>query len=562
MSLHARLSLYLLAALVVIVAAIQGLQLYTADKSITQYSQSNSQVLTSAEEKQAMNLHRAVQQAVKGSIARGEMEKFTRLVQSQKEVEGLSEFSLFNRNGKVTHSSDPSAIGKSLPESIKKRLTTNTDLISNNTGDAIEYYQPQIASAECLRCHLDWKEGESGGVTYFKFSTAVLAQLQKQGDEAISVINNRTLINCLLAIPAVVIIFGFISWLITGKIFRIIRKTITSVREANDGFRETSQTVADVSNQLACGASEQTESIQKTSASIEEMSIITRQNAESAGHAESIVRDSGNDIKDANMAMADLTESMKEVYAASQETQKIIKTIDEIAFQTNLLALNAAVEAARAGEVGAGFAVVADEVRNLAMRAAEAARQTASMIEGTVNKVKAGSAFVDKASKAFEKVTAGAERLSVLVEEISERSRQQAIGIEEVNTAICEVAKVTDENSANAKETASASEEMNSQLEQMQVFVSEMVNLVSGDGSGLSVETNAHRRQITFEPGNGPGRSRNRDAEGKLPALSSGEEPEDNSEENEPDDPEVLNERWFHRILPFRRTHDSVRARR
>ncbi len=552
MSLHARLSLYLLAALVVIVAAIQGLQLFTANKSITQYSESNSQLLTSVEETQAMNLHRAVQQAVRGSIARGEMEKFTKLVQSQKEVEGLSEFSLFDRKGKATHSSDPAAVGKSLPDSIKSRLGASHQLISNRTDEAIEYYQPQIASAECIRCHIDWKEGESGGVTYFKFSTAVLAKLQKQGEEAISVINNRTLINCLLAIPAVVIIFGIISWLITGKIFKIIKKTITSVQEANDGFRETSHTVSQVSTQLASGATEQTEAIQKTSASIEQMSVITRQNAESAGHAETIVRDSGNDIKDANVAMSDLTTSMKEVHAASQETQKIIKTIDEIAFQTNLLALNAAVEAARAGEVGAGFAVVADEVRNLAMRAAEAAKQTASMIEGTVTKVKAGSAFVDKASDAFEKVTAGSQRLSVLVEEISERSRQQAVGIEEINTSICEMTKVTDENSAYAKETASASEEMNCQLEQMQVFVSEMVNLVSSESKGLSGNSSGTgHNQIAFDP-----------EEGRDPlsrhVLPRGKGAEEDFEGNEPDPKE---ERWFHGISPLRRVYDSVRRR-
>ncbi len=551
MSLHARLSLYLLAALVIIVAAIQGLQLFTANKSILQYSESNSQLLTSVEEKQAMNLHRAVQQAVKGSIVRGEMEKFTRLVQSQKEVEGISEFSLYDRKGKVTHSSDPTAVGKTLPEEIRRRIGTSAELFTNRTDEAIEYYQPQIASADCIRCHLDWKEGESGGVTYFRFSTADLSQLQKQGDEAISVINNRTLINCLLAIPAVVIIFGIISWLITGKIFKLIKKTITSVQEANDGFRETSQTVSDVSTQLASGASEQTEAIQKTSASIEQMSVITRQNAESAGHAESIVRDSGHDIKDANVAMSDLTESMKEVHAASQETQKIIKTIDEIAFQTNLLALNAAVEAARAGDVGAGFAVVADEVRNLAMRAAEAAKQTASMIEGTVSKVKAGSAYVDKASDAFEKVTGGAQRLSVLVEEISERSRQQAIGIEQINTAICEMTKVTDENSAYAKETASASEEMNCQLEQMQVFVSEMVNLVSSGSQGMAQHVTT-RRQIAFEPVEGDGNLR-------RPAISRGKESEEDLDEEMPEPNQ--NERWFHKILPLRRLHDSPRRR-
>jgi methyl-accepting chemotaxis protein len=178
--------------------------------------------------------------------------------------------------------------------------------------------------------------------------------------------------------------------------------------------------------------------------------------------------------------MEKLTISMKDISEASEETQKIVKTIDEIAFQTNLLALNAAVEAARAGEAGAGFAVVADEVRNLAMRAADAAKNTSGMIEGTVKKIKDGSDLVTTTNEAFTEVATSASKVGELVGEIAAASNEQAQGIEQVNRAVAEMDKVTQQNAANAEESAGASEEMRGQAEQMKDVIAELLVLVSG----------------------------------------------------------------------------------
>jgi methyl-accepting chemotaxis protein len=177
---------------------------------------------------------------------------------------------------------------------------------------------------------------------------------------------------------------------------------------------------------------------------------------------------------------------MNEISQASEETAKIIKTIDEIAFQTNLLALNAAVEAARAGEAGAGFAVVADEVRNLAMRAADAAKNTANLIEGSVKKIKSGSEIVARTNEAFGKVAQGAKKESELVGEIAAASQEQSQGIEQINKTVSEMEKVIQKNAANAEESASAAEEMSSQAHQMKGFVSELTGLVRGyKGNGF-----------------------------------------------------------------------------
>jgi len=178
--------------------------------------------------------------------------------------------------------------------------------------------------------------------------------------------------------------------------------------------------------------------------------------------------------------MSSLTSSMSDMEKKSQETQKLIKTIDEIAFQTNLLALNAAVEAARAGEAGAGFAVVADEVRNLAIRAAGAAGNTATMIEGTVSKVKDGHELVRKTDEDFQAVGSGSKKVIELVAEIAAASDEQSQGIKQINTAIQEMDKSTQQNAASAEEAASASEELSAQAMQLKMNVGQLETLISG----------------------------------------------------------------------------------
>ena len=279
-------------------------------------------------------------------------------------------------------------------------------------------------------------------------------------------------------VSALLLVLGYgVIRSITGPLKRVIDGLNTAVNDVSAAANETSA----ASHSLAEGASQQAESIEETSSSLEEMSSMTRQNASNAGQADSLMKQTNQVVSKADTSMNQLTTSMREITKASEETSKIIKTIDEIAFQTNLLALNAAVEAARAGEAGAGFAVVADEVRNLAMRAAEAAKNTAALIEGTVKKVTDGSVLVKTANDAFKEVAGNAAKVGELVAEIAAASGEQAQGIEQVNIAVTEMDKVTQQNAANAEESASASEELNAQAEELKAFVYELTAMVGGE---------------------------------------------------------------------------------
>jgi methyl-accepting chemotaxis protein len=266
----------------------------------------------------------------------------------------------------------------------------------------------------------------------------------------------------------------------TRSINRPINRVVGMLNAGADEVASASEQVSSASQTLAEGASQQAASIEETSSSLEEISSMTKQNADHAREANSLVTEATRTIAKANDSMGQLTTSMKEISTASEETQKIVKTIDEIAFQTNLLALNAAVEAARAGEAGAGFAVVADEVRNLALRAAEAAKNTAALIDGSVKQIQDGCELVDTTNVAFHEVAESSTKIAQLVAEINAASSEQSQGIEQINTAVGEMDKVVQQNAATAEESASAAEEMNAQAQQMKASVAELVAIVQG----------------------------------------------------------------------------------
>jgi methyl-accepting chemotaxis protein len=289
-------------------------------------------------------------------------------------------------------------------------------------------------------------------------------------------------------------LFGFIGlgllagiclmWALARGITRPLRKVIDGLSQASEQVSSASGQVASSSQSLALGTSEQAASVEETSSSLEEMASMTQKNAENAGQAKSMMAEALRIVEKVKGNMDRMAEAIADITRSSEQTGKIVKTIDEIAFQTNLLALNAAVEAARAGQAGAGFAVVADEVRNLAIRAADAAKNTSDLIENTIKSVRNGTEITRATQQAFHENLQISGKVSELVEEIASASGEQAQGVEQINRAVSETDKVIQQNAAHAQESAAASEEMSAQAVQMKDFVESLVGMVGRSPNG------------------------------------------------------------------------------
>jgi len=277
-----------------------------------------------------------------------------------------------------------------------------------------------------------------------------------------------------------VLLLAVFSILVIRSITRLLNRVVVGLNQSAEKVATASANVLTASHQLAQRASEQSAAIEDSSSSLKKISAIIQKNADNSDQANTFMKDVSQVVEKAKISMKELTVSMEETGKAGEETFKIIKTIEDIAFQTNLLALNAAVEAARAGDLGAGFAVVADEVRNLASRSANAAKNTSELIKCTVAKVKNGSNFVLSANEAFSEVALKAAEAAELISEIAESSNEQDSGIKQVSSTVEEMDKVTQQNVSYSEKTASVSKEMNIQAEEMKGFVDLLVSLVGG----------------------------------------------------------------------------------
>jgi methyl-accepting chemotaxis protein len=281
---------------------------------------------------------------------------------------------------------------------------------------------------------------------------------------------------------------GMLAFFISRGISLPLKRLSQNLGMGADQVASASNQVASAGQSLAEGAAEQAAALEETSSSMEEMASSTGQNAENAQQANTLMSQATQVVGKANQSMRELKGAMEKIDQASDQTAKIIKTIDEIAFQTNLLALNAAVEAARAGEAGSGFAVVAEEVRSLAARAAEAAKDTQHLIEGNIKNIKSGAELVAATDAAFSEVAESASTVAELVGEIAAASEEQSRGIDQVNSTTSAMDKVTQQVAANAEESAAAAEELSAQATSMKGVVDELESLVGGAGAVYSAK--------------------------------------------------------------------------
>jgi methyl-accepting chemotaxis protein len=292
-----------------------------------------------------------------------------------------------------------------------------------------------------------------------------------------------------LAIGLALAAVGTLSAIVLRRITRELRSTITELSQSADEVAHAAQQVSSTGQVLAQGTSEQAASLEETSASTEEMGSMTRMNAENSSTSAELMAKVDGRVSAANQSLDQMVEAMNGITSSSGKIAKIIKVIDEIAFQTNILALNAAVEAARAGTAGQGFAVVADEVRNLAQRSAQAARETATLIEESVAMSRGGSDKVQQVADAIHSITGSTAKVRTLVDEVAAGSQEQSRGIEQISKAISEMEQVTQQAAAGAEESAAAGQQLSAQADALRHAVNHLRSMVDGTTVGAATDT-------------------------------------------------------------------------
>lgn len=327
---------------------------------------------------------------------------------------------------------------------------------------------------------------------------ALIAEIDKA--EAFEMINTLKWLISIIAIIGIAAIIT-IAILVTRSITAPINKAITGLSSGADQLSSAADQVSSSSQDMAQGASEQAAGLEDTSSSLEQMASSTKQNAANAREANELTNSVSGNANKSKEAMERMADVIGRIKSSSDETAKILKTIDEIAFQTNLLALNAAVEAARAGEAGKGFAVVAEEVRNLAQRSAQAAKDTATLIEESQRNAENGVNTSNEVAGVLNEVVEGVDKVFQLIEQVASASEEQSKGIEQVNTATSEMDKTTQATAANAEQSAAASEELTAQASELKSIVRVLSTVVGGGSAdtdgGFEHMTHGTRRIST-----------------------------------------------------------------
>jgi methyl-accepting chemotaxis protein len=530
MKLHTKLSLAILSGLIIIVLVAQYFQYRGANTLISGFAEETLQTLRQREEQAVRNLFLSVARSVSGSLERGEMEKFTKLLEDQRKVEGLLEFSLYNNEGVVTYSSDPSFLKKSLSDELRQRLLAKAEQMFRYANNAAEIYQPQVVVPDCIRCHQTWQVGSICGITSMRFSTEALTKAENQ--TAVTKMKGRQTFqsNAGFTLLGIVVVFVVLMYLSVNQFVRHpLTLVIEGLRDIAEGegdltkrlkliskdelgtlaqlfntFLEKLQTlikqiqqsgiqIVSSATQLAATAREQeaimanqVQTTDKVLKSVEEISQVTENLVQTMRGVASVSDDTTDLASQEQTDLARMETAMHNMEHASQTISTrlatinekaenitaVVTTITKVADQTNLLSLNAAIEAEKAGEYGRGFTVVAREIRRLADQTAISTLDIEQMVREMQSAVSSGVMEMDKFIAEVGHNVEDVGRISAKLLVIIRQVQSLAPNFEAVNVAMTNLSEETQETKTSLDETYSAIEQLNEAARGLQAQVS------------------------------------------------------------------------------------------
>ncbi len=490
MSLAKRVSIPTLALSVAAIGALFSLQHVLYVRSFDDTMRGIQDASLSVKREAVLGVTRSICAATERMLQTNEYEQFQRFSDEQRANAGIEAISFVGPDQAVQFASPTDRVGQRFDASSWKLVEAAKTIQLAENADLFRVACPLYVSADMVRLHPDAEIGSMYGLMVLEFSKTQINQMMATARDdfqaAVQQVLGTAVIGTLIAIVAMAVLLLMV---VVRPITKSLNETTDNLRRKANDLVTLSAQLNSSSERLASLSSEQASSLEETSSSLVEMAASTRQNADKAKQSNDLAGEARGKAAYGNETMLRLTQAMTSVNEAAEQTNKIIKVIEEIAFQTNLLALNAAVEAARAGEHGKGFAVVADEVRNLAQRAAQAAAQTGQLIGDTVNRVQEGTKTSKDVETALSEIVDVATRVSVLVADIATSSAEQTRGVDQINTAMTQLEQITQQNAAGAEESSAAAHELNTCSESVREAVSDLVALARGEATRAELDS-------------------------------------------------------------------------